>query len=885
MMSRALGSDHTSRSLQGIEWMLLMHEALGRLRGDAAALLLPRGMDGAIPQSPEVISRIAGALDEVTQQLVQSGRSAAQVAQLPCVSSSLAERWNALHAFHCQCDEVARELSRSEGVTLRTPWQLSGQLQQRAVFDRVVLLGVLDLTPMNRRIVARLDELGCVVESWIIAPDSQPWNERAFDAYGCVASDPGRLAPEIGQSAIEPAEDSLDQCEAALARFSVMCSDPQCAPQPVVVSCDPELTPLLQSVARRHGRSVHAGSGTPFALTLSGSLLRAVARLHAECTPAALAQLLAQPAMLDALRDQMSEDPRAILDMLREEHLLHSVSDLGQVCRQDGCQVGAKLANALRALGGAGLPAQIGGGIRADASAAECVFALLAWMTRLLRGSLGDPVQAAAHAELKSQAESLARSAFKDRVIPIGTVIALLQRQMDSRQIPVPPDGTEIEAIGWLDALFEPTRHLVLLGMREGTVPSQPQPDGWFTDPIRQALGLPNRAARFHRDAAVLAAVSARALSLAVVGGMVDSSGEPFRSSRLLFPHTAREQAERILQLYGKSEERRVRIPMVDGNSAAFHAVPRPEDFPECEQIEAVSATRCVKYFNDAFSFWLTSQLGLNDPIIFLDVMRPPQFGVLLHRVLRRLAEPAPSDGSEAAWMGVLEEELDNAMTRQFGRSPAPAVALQRTAAIARLRGALRWHLQQAAIGWEIHAAEWPFPDDEQLEVDGQAIAVRGQIDRIDVNRREGRWRVIDYKLGDSAFSSSRAVTRNGWKDPQIPLYVHLLPRSFPDLAQLHLSGHVLSVDATGSPTLVDLVKDAQSARPGVERVEEMIRAMRSGSFGTASDYKPASSLQWGQRDPFSSLLRRVPGGGGADTDGEHGSESDGDTEADGGVE
>jgi len=864
--------------------MLLMHEALARLPNDAAALLLPRVMDGATPQSPEVLSRIAGALDEVTQQLVQSGLSAAEVAQLPCVSASLAERWNALHAFHCQCDEVAEELSRTEGVTLRTPWQWKNQLEQSAVFDRVVLLGVLDLTPMNRRVVARLDQLGCAVESWIIAPDSNPWNERAFDAYGCVANDPGRLAPEIAPDAIEPAEDPLDQCEAALARFSVMCSGPQCDQQPVVVSCDPEMTPLLQSVAHRHGRFVHAGSGTPFALTLSGSLLRAVARLHAECTPAALAQLLAQPAMLDALSDQMSEDPRKVLDILREEHLLHSVSDLGQVCRQGGRQVGAELAGVLRVVGGAGLPAQIGGGIRTDATAAECVSELLAWMTRLLRGSLGDPVQAAAHAELKSQAELLARSAFKDRVIPMGTVIALLQRQMESLQIPVPPDGTEIEAIGWLDALFEPTRHLVLLGMREGTVPSQPQPDGWFTDPIRHALGLPNRAARFHRDAAVLAAISGRALSLAVVGGMVDSSGEPFRSSRLLFPHTAREQAHRILQLYGKSEEARVRIPMVDGNSAAFHAVPRPEDFPECEPSKDVSVTRCVKYFDGPFSFWLTSQLGLNDPIIFLDAMQPLHFGVLLHRVLRRLADPAPGDGSEAAWMGVLEQELDDAMQRQFGRSPAPAVALQRTAAIARLRGALRWHLDQVAIGWEILAAEWPFPNDEQLEVDGQAITVRGQIDRIDVNRREGRWRVIDYKLGDSAFLSSRAVTKNGWKDPQIPLYVHLVPRSFPDQAQLRLSGHVLSVDATGSPTLVDLVQDAQSARPGVELVEKMVRAMRSGSFGSASDYKPASALQWRQRDPFSSLLRRVPGGGGADGDSADGSDSEGDTHADGGA-
>jgi len=896
---RATSAAQAARPLRGVEWMLLMHEALRRLPNDAAALLMPQVMRGEMAESPVILSRVASALDNVTQQLVQSGRSAAEVAQLPCVSPLLADRWNALQAFHRQCDVVASELSQVHGVALVTPWQWNdqvlhaaqhGEQHGKAAFERVVLLGVLDLTPINRRVVASLVQGGVAVEAWIIAPDSPPWNNRGLDAFGCVASDAEGLAPDIPEAALEPAEDALDQCEAALARFSVMCAESvgatgrkdaltDAATQPVVVSCDPELTPLLQAVALRHGRAIHVGSGTPYALTLSGLLLRATAQLHAQCTPAALAQFLAQPAVLRVLRAEKLVDPRQILDRLRAEHLLHSVSDLGEVVDRFNERSGAKLVEALRAIGGGVLPQPIGGVPHTKSSVADAVSALMAWMTRLLRGSLGDPVQAEAHDQLQSVAESLARSAFKDSVLPMGTILAVLQQEMESQEIPVPPDGTEIEAIGWLDALFEPSRRVVLLGLREGTVPSQPQPDGWFTDPIRLAIGLPGRSARLHRDAALLAAVSARALSLSVIGGMVDARGEPVRPSRLIFPRGAEAQARRILRLYGNVEENSVRLQGSDGDSAAFHAVPSVKDFGECEVPSAVSVTSCGTYHAGKYAFWLTNVLKLNEPIVFSDVMQPRHFGVLLHQVLRRLAGPTPRDGSEAAWMQVLEHELDVALREQFGNSPAPALAVQRTAAVARVRSALRWHLEQAAEGWEIRAAEWSFPDDEELLVDGVPMRIRGRVDRIDVNERLGEWRVIDYKLGDSAFDKTRRVGKDGRKDPQIPLYVHLVPRSFADLAPLKLSGHVLSVDAKGSAELIDIVADGSNAREGVEAMKAMIGAVRARKFGVPAEYTPEQMIGWRQRDSFSSLLRRVAGGGAADSfDQSEGSTNDGAT-------
>lgn len=892
MAARAIRIERASRPLEGIEWLLLTHEALRRLPHDAASLLMPHG----VPSSPTALARIASALDDVTQQLVDAGRSAADVAGLPCVSSLLADRWNALHAFHLQCDLVARELSNAAGVSLHTPWQwnelLLDQSGGEARIERVILIGVLDLTPFSRRVVDRLGQLGCSVEAWVIAPDCPPWNAEAFDELGCVTSKAAGLAPEIPEAAIEPAEDALDQCEAALARFSAMCHSVEgggqtadAAEQPVVVSCDPELTPLLQSVAMRHGRTVHSGAGVPFALTVSGSLLRALAQLNADCTPATLARFLSQPAVLDALQNEIADDPRAILDRLRQDNLLHSVSDLGEVLDQDRSPRGRPLAKALQAIDEEGvLPRELGGAARNDASAAACASAVMRWMSRMLRGSLGDPVQSNAHAALQLAADSLARCAFGTSVLPMGTVVALLQQQMEAQAIPVAPEGTEIEAIGWLDALFEPARRMVLIGLREGTVPSQPQPDGWFTDPIRVAIGVPGRQARLHRDAVLLAAVSARASSLAVIGGMVDSGGEPIRPSRLLFPRGAHAQAKRILRLYGQRKEDTVRIPIVDGNSADFHAVPKALDFSECELPKAVSATSCKQYLSSPFEFWLKKVLRLNEPIVFPDVMGHLHFGGLLHGILRRLNGSAPRDGSEAAWMEELEGELDRAMRAQFGRSPSPTVAVQRMAAVARLRGVLQWHMAQAAEGWVIREAEWQLPHNQVMEVDGQPIGITGRIDRIDVNARLQKWRVIDYKVGDSEFERGRVVTKDGiWKDPQIPLYVHLVPSSFPDLESMQLTGHVLSVDAAGRANLIELVPSGQDTQAAMAAVEKVIRALRAAEFGEAADYKPSRARAWLQRDAFGSLLRRVPGGSAEDGEGDAGSESQ-DSSNDGGA-
>jgi hypothetical protein len=55
--------------------------------------------------------------------------------------------------------------------------------------------------------------------------------------------------------------------------------------------------------------------------------------------------------------------------------------------------------------------------------------------------------------------------------------------------VPVAPDGFEVEVMGWLDSFSINLLRWFLMGIREGTVPSAPLPDGWLNYSQRTGLG------------------------------------------------------------------------------------------------------------------------------------------------------------------------------------------------------------------------------------------------------------------------------------------------------------------------------------------------------------------------------------------------------------
>jgi ATP-dependent helicase/nuclease subunit B len=76
-----------------------------------------------------------------------------------------------------------------------------------------------------------------------------------------------------------------------------------------------------------------------------------------------------------------------------------------------------------------------------------------------------------------------------------------------------------------------------------------------------------------------------------------------------------------------------------------------------------------------------------------------------------------------------------------------------------------------------IRRCEFELPENTFLEIPDQApMRIKGKIDRIDQNERDGSWMIIDYKTseaGKTPDKTHKAARSSGrvWDDLQLPLY------------------------------------------------------------------------------------------------------------------
>jgi ATP-dependent helicase/nuclease subunit B len=171
--------------------------------------------------------------------------------------------------------------------------------------------------------------------------------------------------------------------------------------------------------------------------------------------------------------------------------------------------------------------------------------------------------------------------------------------------------------------------------------------------------------------------------------------------------------------------------------------------------------------------------------------MDPMGFGSLVHEALqalgndRTLAESTEVD----AVRSFLRSAVLGLARDRFGTHLSPALVAQVEAASQRLAAAAPVHVQSVLDGWRIHAVE------KRLDIVDSVVGVKlsGRIDRIDRHQATGRYRILDYKTGDSPMRPDQAhlgTAREGsipealvevdgkdkaWIDLQLPLYRALL--------------------------------------------------------------------------------------------------------------
>ncbi|HEV3415840.1 MAG TPA: PD-(D/E)XK nuclease family protein, partial [Pirellulales bacterium] len=265
-------------------------------------------------------------------------------------------------------------------------------------------------------------------------------------------------------------------------------------------------------------------------------------------------------------------------------------------------------------------------------------------------------------------------------------------------------------------------------------------------------------------------------------------------------------------------------------------ALPVPALDPPNGEIESLRVTEFRDYIACPYRYYLRHRLRLRA----LDDTAPEldggQFGTILHDVLRRFGEDPVRDSATSE--DIREQlflSLGQLQAEQFGESPMPAVRVQ--IELLKLRLA-EFAIQQASWrrdGWKIKVVERDVMEGEApFPVDGAPVYLRGRIDRVDFNERDGRHAVLDYKSSETAKTPDAIHRRQGaWIDLQLPLYRHLVKALDID-GEVQL-GFVLIPKAV-EKTRFELATWTAEELAGADRVaEEVVRGIRRRQFPLAA--------------------------------------------------
>jgi ATP-dependent helicase/DNAse subunit B len=414
----------------------------------------------------------------------------------------------------------------------------------------------------------------------------------------------------------------------------------------------------------------------------------------------------------------------------------------------------------------------------------------------LVMGEAVTGVRALAYAEFAAELQGALEGAGYADQPPFGKPAALVAHIGQAR-------GVRFQAVA-------------VLGLSEGLFPEIERPDPFLDEALRQSLGLEPRLQREQPGLFYLALTRADRFLL-LTRPYLAEDGERWEASPYwkevvsLLPEqavlTVRPDDPQALADAASPEEalfwaaRRGGLPDTFGDllprwdflghaasllQARLAARPQGPFEGQADALSAEvaarfgdgytwSATRLETYGACPFQFYLSSALEVQARIQPEPGLDAARLGAILHRVLERAytaaADPTDPQAVLAVLPGIARREFESAPLEQ-GFRPSPLWQAEQEQILSMLvenvRKLAEW---DPGAGWQPLALEQPFGwngvEPLVIEVDGQAVRLRGVVDRIDRDGG-GRLRIIDYKTGGSHLAQ-QDLDRG--RRLQLPLY------------------------------------------------------------------------------------------------------------------
>ncbi|MDA1008149.1 MAG: PD-(D/E)XK nuclease family protein [Planctomycetota bacterium] len=835
-----------NRSATAIELLKGAIDAL-RLLDQESALAL-----GVIGRSPLVLVRSAIALQQVLDALASAAILPEHVAQTTSVRANEldSQRWMALGQWRAMIEESLARVG-AQGPMHRRLFAIESGSPR---WNRVVLSGIDDATPMLARTVEALRSRGVHVDILVHAPQEY---SASFDSSGVPK--PGAFSAEaaVPLEQIIAASEPDDQAEAILAQWARHAQSAV-----AIVVADESIVPAIRRTFSSRGVQVNGAKGTPAWRTHAGRLLTRLAACSMERTTDALHALVADQAVSAASCDQQQELLSTLLKC-REDELRQSVDEqldalskvhvpgvswLLDCLNLDRCAAGVTTGRDL------------------FSKLNEIIGTLVVPLCSL--DAVSSDIE---HRGLTAVSKILEECAiaFADEKIDRDSIPALMgvARDMVAKKvIHTKQDENALEVYGWLEAPHLPAQTMVIGGVHGDSLPSVVARDGWLTESVRDAIGLPTAAKRMARDAFRLAGLRHRfGDKLMVVAARSSGEGDSLPLPRILLGAVgeltrdgAQQLARRVQHFDSKSDQRpslRVRVES-SGDGNGFDAAP---SLPKTVELSRISVTAFKEYLESPYTYWLKQIEKLRQPEIDEREFHGVTLGAFLHLAWKsvsigELARERNRDQLESS----MRDSFEAAATRQLHRLPSPLHRLQLDRMRERIPLLAELEATERAKGWYPLLAEHKMEDNEALVLDvtETPIMLEARIDRVDQHESTGEIRVLDLKSGqdgespsESHFKPDKKHGGNQWFDLQLPLYRLLVSRmkESRDATSLPQVGYLISPPARNCPTIVmaDAADQWTEAHfvEAIERAREIVRAIRRGELGDASEISKKDQL------------------------------------------
>ncbi len=402
-----------------------------------------------------------------------------------------------------------------------------------------------------------------------------------------------------------------------------------------------------------------------------------------------------------------------------------------------------------------------------------------------------------------------------------------------------------IEALGWLELAMEEAPYLLLVGLNDGWVPQNQRANpllGEVAASVHDERGRTRLARDVHALTAILLqrAGNPKQRGVRVFSLRQGTSEDPLRPSRLLFHAADAVALARARAFYPKATAA-IDSTSITETAAQSAVAVMPMKSPQA--LPPVSISSFKTFLSSPYLYYLQNVLRLKrvrDDAWELD---PLGFGSLVHEeVLKPFGNSKCKDSTDAKSVeGFLIAQLRATARLRFGEKPLPAVRLQLQQLERRLRAFAQKQVLEVQAGWRIDKVEFKL-ESAALDVDGDLVAIRGRVDRIDRHVDGRRWRILDYKTGDDGTKPRAAhVTKHGWLDLQLPLYRHFLREQLPGEIELGYFAIPRKLEACG---VYKAEFEPAELDAALEEARRVLREMRAGRFAHANRARPTDRVQ-----------------------------------------